>query len=319
MPPPAPAASSRPSRGRSQTGRARRAGRARGGSGRVGAVCAAAGATIAVAPAASSSDVAQRGDELGCAAESLRRILRQRLREHRVELGRQRRIQLAHRRHDARDVRHRLRGDAVALERAAAGQQLEGDDAERVEIARRRRPLALRLLGREIRRGAEHRARLRERAEPRGARDAEVGDVHLPVAVEQEVRRLHVAVDDALAVSRVESVRRLLEPLERLARRLRAFRADLLLERAAREVLHDDERALAVLADVVDRDDVRIAREPGHGERLAREALAHRRVLGVALRENLHGHGAAERRVRRPEDLAHAAPPDRLGTRVPLG
>jgi len=49
MPPPAPAASSKPSRGRSQAGRARRGRRARGGSCRVGAM-------IPVAPAASSSE-----------------------------------------------------------------------------------------------------------------------------------------------------------------------------------------------------------------------------------------------------------------------
>ena len=126
-------------------------------------------------------------------------------------------------------------------------------------------------------------------------------------------------MDDALAVRCVERACGLLEPLERLARRLRALDPDLLLERPAREVLHHDERPFAVLADVVDRDDVRVAGEASHGERLAREALAHRRVLGIALRENLDRYGTAERRVGRPEDLAHTAPSDRLGTRVPLG
>ena len=60
------------------------------------------------------------------------------------------------------------------------------------------------------------------------------------------------------------------------------------------------------------------AREPGCGQGLAGEPLADVRVLGVALREHLHGHGAAERRVGRPEDLAHAARPIGCAPRVPL-
>jgi hypothetical protein len=72
-------------------------------------------------------------------------------------------------------------------------------------------------------------------------------------------------------------------------------------------------------ADVVDRDDVRVARQPRNGERLTREALTDRRVLGMALVEHLDGHGATERRIGRPEDLPHASVPDRHGARVPVG
>src|SRR5206468_4760566 len=143
--------------------------------------------------------------------------------------------------------------------------------------------------------------------------------VHAAVPVEQEVRGLHVPMHDAAAVRRVDRACRLLEPLEHPMCGLRALGAELLLEGAAREVLHDDERALLPLPDVVDRDDVRVAGEPGDGEGLTREALAHRRVLGMAAVEQLHRHRPAERRVRRPEDLAHASAPDRLGACVPVG
>ena len=62
---------------------------------------------------------------------------------------------------------------------------------------------------------------------------------------------------------------------------------------AAVEVLHDDEGPLLVLADVEDRDDVRLAREPRRREGLAHEALAEGIVLREPLGEHLHDHVAA--------------------------
>ena len=138
-------------------------------------------------------------------------------------------------------------------------EQLEGDHSERVAVARGRRPLALRLLGREITGGAEHRAGHRQGVRARGARDPEVRNVDGAVSVEHEIRRLHVAVDDSVAMGGIESGRSLLEPLERLPHLLRPVLLDPFLERAAAEVLHDDERPLRVLADVEHRHDVRLA------------------------------------------------------------
>jgi hypothetical protein len=74
-------------------------------------------------------------------------------------------------------------------------------------------------------------------------------------------------VDDALCVGGIERLRRLREPCERLTPR------DLLLPRAlgegpAGQILHDDEGTLPPLADVEDRDDMRMSREAGGGERL---------------------------------------------------
>src|SRR4029078_8433305 len=87
-----------------------------------------------------------------------------------------------------------------------------------------------------------------------------------------------------------------LEPVEDSPGRLRPFGLDRLLERAAGEVLHDDERAATPLAHVVDRDDVRVAGEPGDRERLAREPLAHPLVLRMPEVEKLDRDGASERR-----------------------
>ena len=75
----------------------------------------------------------------------------------------------------------------------------------------------------------------------------------------------------------------------------------------------------SALADVEDRDDVRIAGDARGGARLAREALARRVVGDVAAREQLHGDDAAERRVGRAIDVAHRAARDPLGVAVALG
>ena len=98
----------------------------------------------------------------------------------------------------------------------------------------------------------------------------------------------------AARVRRVERRRGLREPRERPAGRLRALPREPVGERAAGEVLHDDVRAALVLADVEDRDRVRRAREPGGGERLAREAPADRLVVGEPLREQLDRDDPAE-------------------------
>ena len=59
--------------------------------------------------------------------------------------------------------------------------------------------VALRLLGRQVLRRAHDRAHLRD-VGGAGARDAEVGDLHVVLVVEDHVVRLEVAVDHVAAV-----------------------------------------------------------------------------------------------------------------------
>ena len=84
------------------------------------------------------------------------------------------------------------------------GEQLVGDDAERVEIRRGTGLLAAPLLGREVRRGAEHGADLGDARLVGCAGDAEVRELDDAVVGAQQVAWLYVAMDDAVAVGVVE-------------------------------------------------------------------------------------------------------------------
>ena len=214
-------------------------------------------------------------------------------------------------------MRHRLGGRGLPLERPRAGQQLEGDDGERVAVARRGRRLAARLLRREVAGRPDDGARFGEGGEVGGARDAEVGDLDAVVVVEQQVGGLDVAVDDPARVRGVERRRGLAEPLERAAERLRALAREPVGERAARQVLHDDVRTPLVLADVEDRDVFGAfeSRAAASASRVKRPA--DRLVVGVALGEDLDGDGPRQVGVLGAVDLAHAAAGDPLGVLVP--
>ncbi len=166
-------------------------------------------------PGRPAESVAQGVDEVGGGGEPVLGLLREAPSEDVVELPRQLRIRVRRRRDRRAHVRDRLRRRGLTLERTLAGQELERDDRKRIEVARGRGPLATRLLGRQVARGADDRPGLGERAEIGCARDSEVGDLDALVVVQQQVRRLDVAVDDPVGVRGVEGGRGLPEPLER--------------------------------------------------------------------------------------------------------
>jgi len=73
---------------------------------------------------------------------------------------------------------------------------------------------------------------------------------------DQDVGRLHVAVDEPAGVSRVERRRALLEQLHSPSRIERSLLDQHLVEISADHVVHHEEQQPFVLAGIVDADDV---------------------------------------------------------------
>ena len=137
------------------------------------------------------------------AAVSLLRVLRQRTQDDRVELVRDlgplRRGRLGNR----GEVLHRDLERRIPTERDAAREHLVEHDPGGVEIRGRPGRETARLLGRQVLGGADDRACFRHLARA-GAGDSEVHDLDAAVGRDDDVVRLDVAVDDAVAVRVVE-------------------------------------------------------------------------------------------------------------------
>ena len=128
--------------------------------------------------------------------------------------------------------------------------------------------------------------------------DAEVGQIRVPVVVEEHVGRLHVAVDRVGAVRRGERAGELIHDPRRVLRvRLPAYED--VLEAAAAHPSHHEVRATAVAPVVVERNDVRVL-QPGNGLRLLLESPDEDRVVGQLRVDLLDPDLASELGVERP-------------------
>ena len=124
-----------------------------------------------------------------------------------------------------------------ALDRMASREQVEQQDAEAVDLARRRRRAPLEQLGRHVERRAEQVARRRAFGV---ARAAEVHQDDAAADLAHHVVRLDVAVQEAGGVQRGERPAQVEPDARRLARAHRALRIDEVGERAALDELHPD-------------------------------------------------------------------------------
>ena len=218
-------------------------------------------------------------------------------------------------------VGHRDRG--VAGERRLAGEQLEQHAAGGVDVAAGVDGLAARLLGRQVLRGADHRGGLGDVLPlAQRAGDAEVHHLHRAGAVDHDVRRLHVAMDDVVLVAEVQRGADVGHHLDDPLLAHRPLRLDDLAQRVAVDVLHHDvgqrpEVALH-LAGVVDRDDRGVV-ERGGVLGLAAEPQLELRVPGEVGAQHLHGHVPAEALVHPAVHLGHAAVAERVAQLVAVG
>ena len=193
--------------------------------------------------------------------------------------------------------------DGIALVRLLARDQLVQDEPRREEVAPPVHRPGPHLLRRHVVRSAHEQAAAPRRAPE--ARDAEVHHLGRPPAGQEQVGRLHVAMDDAVVVRVSEAGQELEHDGKRRARVGPQSAFDRALEVDPLEQLHGDERRALVLAQLVDGDDVRVL-ETRHRARFAQEPLLVLRVRGPRAHD-LQGHVAVERLVAAAEHHAHRA------------
>jgi hypothetical protein len=169
--------------------------------------------------------------------------------------------------------------------RRATREQLEEQDAERVDVAARIEIVQRRieLLGRHVLDGPDEPTglgvhRLRGKVELDGAGHAEVDDLRITRLVDEDVARLEVAVDDLARVAVLDGGADLDEELEAVAQ-IKLFLRGVFEDRpGAGDVLHDEVRhgtarcvRILVHPRVVDLGDIRVT-EPAEDLDLALEA-----------------------------------------------
>ena len=215
------------------------------------------------------------------------------------------RIEIADDRRWRRDLDLLASGDQLRdvprFDRAPAGEHLVEHEAERVQVAARRDFLPRELFRRHVR----GRSRTQEFA--RRAREAEIGDADPAGAVEHDVRRLEVAVDDAAVVRGGEARADLARQLDRAVLRKAADATEQRREILAVDVLHRQERVAFELADVVHAAHVGMRDLPRHAD-FRMELRQPRRIAIERLGEELQRDRLAELQIVGPIHLAHTAP-----------
>ena len=145
--------------------------------------------------------------------------------------------------------------------------------------------------------------------------DPEVGDHRPPVAREQDVAGLHVAMDDPADMRDAERAGDVKGDPGRFAGRKAADPPQARSEVLALDQLHDQERLSVIGAGLETGNDVRVA-EDGGRQRFAPETHRDVGVLDDLATEELHRDRATEFRVERPMDRRHPADADDLGKQV---
>jgi hypothetical protein len=209
-----------------------------------------------------------------------------------------------------------------ADERAAPGDHLVEHRAEREDVGAMIQFTSARLLRRKIRDGADHQPRRGLRAaggeSSRGnsrlragredpPHEAEVQDLQPAVGGQEDVVGRQVAMDDAALVGCGQALRHGNPVLDRSCGIQRAVNQTC-TQRHAVEQLHHGVGRVALVAELEDRDDVRM-RERRDGQGFTLEARERLRVGRCGRRQHLDGDIAMEPEVARPIDFAHAPRP----------
>ena len=207
------------------------------------------------------------------------------------------------------DVLERQRDRRVGLVRHAAGEHLVGNHAQGVQIGPPVDVLdALGLFRAHVGGRPVHGRRAQIDVGVGDLGKAEVGDIRVLVAVEKDVGRFEIAVDDAGAMSLIECGRQLTDDPERL-REWQRPELEAVRQASAGHVPHHQIRLPVVFAEVMDRHD-RGVFERGDGLSFTQEARFEARVMQQLTWQHLDRDVAVEVGVARAVDDGHAATPD---------
>ena len=189
-----------------------------------------------------------------------------------------------------------------------AGQQLGGDGREPENIEALGDRCAGAVLGGTVARRTRAAGGILDRSE----RSIEVRDVDIALSVNQQVGRLHVAMDDPLTVEVGERRTDLADDLAHPFRREGPFDIG---ETPTAEERHHEVGAFAVAPEIEQRDDVRM-RELRHQACLRLEGSHELRVIGVLRPDHLHGHLASHGGLVGPTDDTEPSRADLLAKLV---
>ena len=224
-----------------------------------------------------------------------------------------------------RDLRRRLeevrvheRNFRILLVGGCPGERLVQDAAERIDVGAPVELATLDLLGRGVVGRADEHSRLGQGPRSALLGDAEVGEVDVIAAFrpvsrhDQDVGRLHVAVDEPLfLVRRIQGARHLAHDGGGAGGRKRPVRLEDVLEGGAADEAHCDVEDPALVPRLVDRDDVRVVEGRGQS-RFACEALLERVVLAQLGHQDFERHCPLQPEVLGAVHHAHAPGSDQL-------
>ena len=206
----------------------------------------------------------------------------------------------------------------VLLERPAARRHLVEDHAERVNVGAGIPLLAAHLLGRHVGERAEDRPGPRQvgggvgRVQEPG--QAEIEDLRHPGRRQHDVSGFQVAMQEAQTVRGLECVTDLRAETHQLVQPHGTLPQSR-LERASRDVFHDEEVQAVLRVEVEDGRNAGV-REAGQDVRLAAESVPRGGVRKRAAQEYLDRDVAVEVQIVRAVHLAHAALAERLENAV---
>ena len=272
------------------------------------AECDPAAPPAAVRQLAAQGGLARSG-ELAAARVAVVRRLRERRGDDVVEARGNTRPHVAGARRRLVHVRVDRRDLALALERSLAGEALEEQAAERVDVRPPVDRRALDLLGRDVRDRADEGplpGEALDRGEVPGETEvAEIGVLARFRPLHEDVAGLDVAVDEAESVGRVEGARDLSDEIDGAIGTQRALALEDLAQVEPVHEAHDEVEHPVLLAGCERRDDVRLL-ERGGDPRFAQEPLAEalvprelgdqdleRDLLSLRVLGEIHGPGRA--------------------------